>query len=139
MEIAPALLEPAVRRVSSCRNQLSSGFQLALFWSTTPLAVEGHSRGEEQLLEPLPLLERRLHPEISGAGQNPRCECQDAPHVEFTVHTAAAGPAVVVGVVVAPALRPPGEATSVRLAAHEPAERAVGMTAKLRRRRRCVP
>jgi hypothetical protein len=34
-------------------------------------------------LEPLPLLERRLHPEIGGTGQDPLRERQAAFHVEF--------------------------------------------------------
>jgi hypothetical protein len=35
------------------------------------------------LLEPLPLFERGLHPQVCGARQNPFCERQDAFHVEF--------------------------------------------------------
>jgi hypothetical protein len=34
-------------------------------------------------LEPLTLVERRLHPQIGGARQNPFCERQDAFYVEF--------------------------------------------------------
>ena len=34
-------------------------------------------------MEPLPLFERRLHPQIDGARQNAFCEREDAFHVEF--------------------------------------------------------
>ena len=34
-------------------------------------------------MEPLPLLERRLHPQVGGARQNAFCERQDALYVEF--------------------------------------------------------
>ncbi|WP_291987866.1 hypothetical protein [Luteitalea sp.] len=34
-------------------------------------------------MEPLPLFERRLHPEIGGARQDAFCEREDALHVEF--------------------------------------------------------
>jgi hypothetical protein len=34
-------------------------------------------------LEPLPLCERRLHPQVGGARQNTFCERQDALYVEF--------------------------------------------------------
>ena len=35
------------------------------------------------MLEPLTLVEGRLHPEVGRAPQNPFCERQDAFHVEF--------------------------------------------------------
>ena len=35
------------------------------------------------MLEPLTLVERRLHPQIGRARQNPFCERQDALYVEF--------------------------------------------------------
>jgi hypothetical protein len=35
------------------------------------------------LLEPLTLLERRLHPKVGGTRQNAFCERQDALYVEF--------------------------------------------------------
>jgi len=35
------------------------------------------------LLEPLSLIERRLHPEVGGARENAFCERQDAFYVEF--------------------------------------------------------
>jgi hypothetical protein len=34
-------------------------------------------------LEPLPLIERGLNPEVGGARQDAFCEGQDAFHVEF--------------------------------------------------------
>ena len=34
-------------------------------------------------MEPLPLIERRLHPQVGGARQNAFCERQDALYVEF--------------------------------------------------------
>ena len=34
-------------------------------------------------MEPLPLFERRLDPEVTGARQNAFCERQDAFYVEF--------------------------------------------------------
>ena len=51
--------------------------------SNNPFSVERDSVGKEQLLEPLPLFERRLHPQVGGARQNTFCERQDALHVEF--------------------------------------------------------
>jgi hypothetical protein len=47
------------------------------------ISVERDSIRKEQLLEPLTLVERRLHPQIGGARQNPFCERQDAFYVEF--------------------------------------------------------
>ena len=47
------------------------------------LSVERHSVWKEQLLEPLALLERRLHPQVGGARRNSFCECEDALYVEF--------------------------------------------------------
>ena len=44
---------------------------------------ERNSVRKEQLLEPLTLLERRLHPEVGGTRQNAFRECQDALYVEF--------------------------------------------------------
>ena len=41
-------------------------------------SVERNSGGKEQLLEPLPLFERCLHPEVIGARENAFCERQDA-------------------------------------------------------------
>ena len=46
-------------------------------------AVERDSLGEEELLEPLALVERRLQPQVGGARQKAFCERQDALHVEF--------------------------------------------------------
>jgi hypothetical protein len=37
----------------------------------------------EQLLEPLALFERRLHPEVGGSRQNAFSERQDAFYIEF--------------------------------------------------------
>jgi hypothetical protein len=51
--------------------------------SNKAISVERDSVGKEQLLEPLPLFERRLDPEVSGAWQNAFREGQDAFHVEF--------------------------------------------------------
>jgi hypothetical protein len=51
--------------------------------SNKAFSVERNSVGKEQLLEPLALLERRLHPQVCGARQNTFCERQDAFHVEF--------------------------------------------------------
>jgi hypothetical protein len=47
------------------------------------LSVERDSVWKEQLLEPLSLFERRLHPQVGSARQNAFCECQDALYVEF--------------------------------------------------------
>jgi hypothetical protein len=51
--------------------------------SNKAVSVERDSVWKEQLLEPLALLERRLHPQVGGARQNAFCERQDAFHVEF--------------------------------------------------------
>ncbi len=51
--------------------------------SNKAISVECNSVWKEQLLEPLSLIERRLHPEVGGARQNAFCEGQDAFHVEF--------------------------------------------------------
>ncbi len=51
--------------------------------SNKAFSVERDSVRKEQLLEPLPLFERRLHPEVGGARQNAFCERQDALYVEF--------------------------------------------------------
>ena len=51
--------------------------------SNKAISVERDSIRKEQLLEPLTLVERRLHPQIGGARQNPFCERQDAFYVEF--------------------------------------------------------
>ncbi|MDF2758811.1 MAG: hypothetical protein K0S99_1443, partial [Thermomicrobiales bacterium] len=45
---------------------------------TKPFPVERNSLRKEQLLEPLALLERRLHAQVGGARQNAFCERQDA-------------------------------------------------------------
>ena len=46
--------------------------------SNKAFSVERDSVWKEELLEPLPLFERRLHPEVIGARQNAFCERQDA-------------------------------------------------------------
>src|SRR4030095_1937997 len=51
--------------------------------SNKAISVERDSIRKEQLLEPLTLVERRLHPQIGRARQNPFCERQDAFYVEF--------------------------------------------------------
>ncbi len=51
--------------------------------SNKRISVERDSVRKEQLLEPLPLVERRLHPQICGAWQNAFREREDALHVEF--------------------------------------------------------
>jgi hypothetical protein len=51
--------------------------------SNKPIFVKRDSVGKEQLLEPLALVERRLHPEVRGARQNAFRKRQDALHVEF--------------------------------------------------------
>ena len=51
--------------------------------SNKAISVERDSLRKEQLLEPLALIERRLHPQIGRARQNPFCERQDALYVEF--------------------------------------------------------
>ena len=47
------------------------------------ISVERDSIRKEQLLEPLTLVERRLHPQLGRARQNPFCERRDAFYVEF--------------------------------------------------------
>ena len=47
------------------------------------ISVERNSPRKEQSLEPLPLFERRLHPEVGCARQDALSECQDALRVEF--------------------------------------------------------
>jgi hypothetical protein len=51
--------------------------------SNKAVSVERDSVWKEQLLEPLPLFERCLHPQLGGARQNAFCERQDALYVEF--------------------------------------------------------
>ena len=51
--------------------------------SNKPFSVERNSFGKEQLLEPLALFERGLHPEVTGPRQNAFCEREDAFYVEF--------------------------------------------------------
>ena len=51
--------------------------------SNKSISVKSNSVGKEQLLEPLALVERNLHPEVGGAWQNAFCERQDAFYVEF--------------------------------------------------------
>ncbi len=51
--------------------------------SNKAISVERDSVRKEQLLEPLTLVERRLHPQVGGARQNAFCERQDAFYVEF--------------------------------------------------------
>jgi hypothetical protein len=51
--------------------------------SNKAISVERDSIRKEQLLEPLTLVERRQHPQIGRARQNPFCERQDAFYVEF--------------------------------------------------------
>ena len=46
-------------------------------------SVERYTITEEQLLQPLFLIERGLHPEVRRPRQNAFCERQDALHVEF--------------------------------------------------------
>ena len=48
--------------------------------SNKAVSVERDSIRKEQLLEPLTLVERRLHPQIGRARQNPFCE-RPAPRV----------------------------------------------------------
>jgi hypothetical protein len=47
------------------------------------VSIERDSVRKEQLLEPLPLIERGLDPQVGRARQNPFCEREDAFHVEF--------------------------------------------------------
>jgi hypothetical protein len=51
--------------------------------SNKPISVEAHSIREEQLLEALSLIERRLHPQVRGTRQHALCEGQDALYVEL--------------------------------------------------------
>jgi hypothetical protein len=51
--------------------------------SNKALSVERDSVWKEQLLEPLPLFKRCLHPQVGGARQNAFCEGQGALYVEF--------------------------------------------------------
>ena len=51
--------------------------------SNKAVSVERNSDWKEQLLEPLPLFERRLHPQVCGTRQDAFCEREDAFHVEF--------------------------------------------------------
>ena len=51
--------------------------------SNKAISVERDSIRKEHLLEPLTLVERRLHPQIGRARQDPFCERQDAFYVEF--------------------------------------------------------
>ena len=51
--------------------------------SNKAVSIERDSVWKEQLLEPLALFERRLHPQVGGARQNAFCERKDALHVEF--------------------------------------------------------
>jgi hypothetical protein len=51
--------------------------------SNKPISVEPHSIREEQLLEALSLIERRLHPQVRGTRQHALCEGQDALYVEL--------------------------------------------------------
>jgi len=46
-------------------------------------SVERYTITEEQLLQPLFLIERGLHPEVRRPRRNAFCERQDALHVEF--------------------------------------------------------
>ena len=51
--------------------------------SNKAIPVEHHTLRKEQLLQALPLVERRLHPQVRGARQNALCEGQDAFYVEL--------------------------------------------------------
>ena len=51
--------------------------------SIKSISVERDPFREKQLLEPLFLIQRRLHPKVRGARQNAFCERQDALYVEF--------------------------------------------------------
>jgi hypothetical protein len=51
--------------------------------SNEAVAIERHSLGEEQMLEPVALLQRGLHPEVRGTRQDTLGERQDALDVEF--------------------------------------------------------
>ena len=51
--------------------------------STKPVSVERDSFQKEQLLEPLALFERCLHPQVRRARQNTFCKRQDALYVKF--------------------------------------------------------
>lgn len=51
--------------------------------SNIAVSVERNSRGKQQLLEPLALVERRLHPQVRRARENAFCERQDALYIEF--------------------------------------------------------
>ena len=51
--------------------------------SNKAFSVERDSVWKEQLLEPLPLFECRLHPEVGRARQNTFCKRQNALYVEF--------------------------------------------------------
>ena len=66
----------------SIRPQVAEG-RRGYAGSNKAFSVERDSVGKEQLLEPLALFERRLHPQVGGARQNAFCERQDALYVEF--------------------------------------------------------
>jgi hypothetical protein len=51
--------------------------------SIKPISVERQTLMEEQLLKPLPLIQRRLDPKLRGPRQNVSCEGHDAVYVEF--------------------------------------------------------
>jgi hypothetical protein len=59
--------------------------------SNKPISRRTRFRQEEQLLEPLSLVEGSLHPEVGGTRQEAFCKRQDAFHVEFFELTAGGG------------------------------------------------
>ena len=52
--------------------------------SNKAISAEHHTIREEQLLEPLSLFERRLHPQVRRPRQDALCEAQNALHVELS-------------------------------------------------------